>query len=200
MERRFHCLANVLAFALAIFAGTFSPPAVACFCDCSIYSSPKQDPTATPFRTADYDQIFSGLVISSERTDEPVSTAAPEEWETASGERVMVSPGYWTRSSILVLRIWKGAPSPVAEVWTPVESDCESPPIPSFNFVALVRTEKGRSVAGNSLCDCAQRAAATEGRGAYTALGIPFIAAAIFAAAIALLSLVKVVRRRRPSA
>lgn len=181
-----HCLANLLAFALVVFGCAFSAPVVACICR-------DADSTATGVRAAEYDEIFSGLVISTERIDEPVAAAA------VSGEEIVEDPGYWTRSNILVLRIWRGAPSTVAEVWTPVVTDCESPPIAGSYFVALVQSEIGRGVASNSLCDRAQKAAATEGRGAFAFSGIAIIAAAICAAAIALLALVKVIRRRRPS-
>jgi hypothetical protein len=87
----------------------------------------------------------------------------------------------------------------VAEVWIPVVTDADSPPIPAFLFVVLVRSEKGRGVATNSACDRPQRAAATEGRGAFTVAGIAIIAAAFCTVAIALLSLVRIVRRRRRS-
>lgn len=181
-----------VAFALVISGCTFSAPAVACLCSCSVFSSPAKDSTATEFRPAEYAQIFSGLVISTERIDQPVAAAA------VSGETV-VEENYWTRSRILVLRIWRGAPSTVAEVWTPGGSSCDIPPIPGFYFVALVRAEKGRSVASNSFCDCAEKAAAREGPGAFTGAAIAIAAAAIGAAAAALLLLVRVVRRRRPS-
>jgi hypothetical protein len=162
-------------------------------CSCSVFSSWGRDSAATEVRPAQYDQVFSGLVISTERIDESVAVAA------APGEKVVDDPGYWTRSRILVLRIWRGAPSAVAELWTPVATDCDSPPIAGFFFVALVRSERGRSVATNSFCDCAEKAAATEGRGTFTVAGIAITAAAICAAAIALLPLVRIVRRRWPS-
>jgi len=141
-------------------------------------------------RLDEYDQVFSGLVIWTEQTREPVSVGA------VSSEKFVA--GYWTRSRVLVLRIWRGTPSTVAEVWTPTGSDCDLRPIPGSDFVALVRMEKGRSIAGNTFCDCAEKAAATEGRGTFTAAGIAVIATAVGAVAIALLSLVKGIRRRRP--
>lgn len=193
LDQRVHCLANLLALALLVVGCAHSAPAVACLCSCSDFSNRGTDSAAAEGRAAEYDQVFSGLVISTERTDEPVSAAA------ISGKNVVESPGYWTRSRILVLRIWRGAPSTVADVWTPVVTDCDSPPIAGSYFVALVRSEKGRSAASNSLCDCAQKAAATEGRGAFAVEGIAISAAAICTAAIAIFSLIEVIRRRESS-
>ena len=192
-RRRFHRLARLLAVALVIVGGAFSAPAMACLCSCSIFSTPAKDATATEVTPAEYDQVFSGLVISTERTSEPVR--APE----VLNEKFVVDPGYWIKSKVLVLRIWRGTPSTVAEVWTPILSDCDLRPITGFHFVALVRTEKGRRVAGNTFCDCAAKAAATEGPGTFAVAGIAITAAALGAAAIALLLLVKVIRRRRRS-
>jgi hypothetical protein len=182
-----------MAAALVVFGSTFSAPAMACLCSCSISSTPAKDSTATEVTPAEYDQVFSGLVISTERTSEPVR--APE----VLNEKFVADPGYWIKSKVLVLRIWRGTPSTVAEVWTPILSDCDLRPITGFHFVALVRMEKGRRVAGNTFCDCAEKAAATEGRGAFSIAGIAITAAAVGAAAIALLLLVRVIRRRRPS-
>lgn len=180
------------AVALVVCGYAFSAPAIACVCSCSPLLSQGKDTAVADIRPAEYDQVFSGLVISTEHTDEPVAAAG------VAGEKVVEDPGYWARSKILVLRTWRGTPSQLAEVWTPVVTDCDSPPIAGFYFVALVRSENGRGVANNSRCDCHQRAAATEGRGAFAVAGIAITAVAIGAAAIALLSLVKVIRRRRP--
>jgi hypothetical protein len=193
VRRRFHCLARPLAIALVVLGSTFSAPAGACLCSCSIFSSQSRDATATEV-PAEYRQIFSGLVISTERINEPVAAT------TVSSGEFVVDPGYWIKSKILVLRIWRGTPSTLAEVWTPVQGNCDSPPITDFHFVALVRTEKGRSVAGNSPCDCDLKAAATEGRGAFTIAGFTVTAAAAGAAVLALLWLMKVIRRRRAPA
>jgi len=186
LKRRYRRLANLRAFALVVLGCAFSAPAVACLCSCSEVNPAEYDQTL-------YDQAFSGLVISTERIDKQVSAAA------ISSERAVEDPGYWIRSRVLVLRVWRGAPSTVAEVWTPVVTDCDSPPLTGFYFVALVRTEGGRSVASNSFCDCSEKAAAKKGRGTFAVAGIAISAAAICAAAIALLLLVKVIRRRRPS-
>jgi hypothetical protein len=200
LSQRFQRLAMLPAIALVVFGCAFSAPAVACLCNCSVFSTPGKYPIATELRPAEYyDQVFSGLIISTERTREPVVAPPIIVGKTVSGEDVVEDPGYWIRSRVLVLRIWRGTPSTVAEVWTPIVSDCDVPPLPGFHFVALVRTEKGRSVATNTYCDCVQKTAATEGRGAFAIPGIAITAVALGAASIALLWLVKVIRRRRPS-
>lgn len=102
----------------------------------------------------------------------------------------------WTRSKILVLHIWRGTPPTIAEVWTPGGSSCDLPVIAGFHFVALVRIEKGRSVARNSDCECGV-IAATEGRGAYTNAGVAVIAFAFCIAAIVLTWLGISIRRLR---
>ncbi|WP_161966015.1 hypothetical protein [Steroidobacter cummioxidans] len=175
------CLARLLTFAFASFGFAFSATAVACLCG-----------SADVGFVEEYDEVFSGLVISTQRTDEPVADTA------SSGEAVVEDPGYWVRSRILVMRTWRGAPSTVAEVWAPVATNCDSPPIPGFYFVALVRSEKGRSVASNSLCDHALKAAATKERGSFAVAGITIAAAGAGAATAALLWFVKIIRRRRP--
>jgi hypothetical protein len=191
--RRFDRLARPLAVALLVFSGTFSAPAVACLCSCSIFSSPGRGSTAAEVNSADYRQVFSGLVISTERIDEPVAATV------VSTEKFVEDPGYWVRSRILVLRIWRGTPSTVAEVWTPVHTNCDWPPIVGSYFSALVRTERGRRVASNSPCDCALKATATEGPGLFAVAGLAITTSALGAIAIALLVLVKVMGRRSPS-
>jgi hypothetical protein len=180
MRGRPHSRVKICAFTLVICGWTSS--AIASICA-----------ETSEFRPAQYNQVFSGLVISTERIDKAMSVAV------APGENVVEYPGYWIRSRILVLRIWQGVPPMVAELWTPVVTDGDAPPIPASLFVALVRSEKGRSVASNSICDGPRKAAATSGRGTFAVAGIAIIAAAVCAAAIALLSLVRIVRRRRPS-
>jgi hypothetical protein len=195
LRRRSHWLVRQLAVGLVVFGCVFSAPAVACLCNCSTFSTPGTYPIATELRPAEYyDTVFSGLIISTERTREPVVSPP-----VSVGDGLVEDPGYWMKSRVLVLRIWRGTPSTVAEVWTPIVSNCDVPPTTGFHFVALARTEKGRSVAGNTHCDCLEKAAATEGRGAFAVAGIATTAAAAFAAAIALLSLVKIIRRRTPA-
>jgi hypothetical protein len=166
-------IASFAAFlALAVFGCAFSAPAVACLCNCSIFSTPGKYPVGTKPRPAEYyEQVFSGLVISTERTREPVVSPPVVVGKTASGDVVVEDPGHWIRSRVLVSRIWRGTPSAVAEVWTPILSDCDVQPIAGFPFVALARTEKGRSVAGSTYCDCDEKTAARKGRGAFTIAG-----------------------------
>lgn len=178
MRRRSHSLVKLFSFALFICGCTSS--AIAAMCT-----------ETAEFNPAQYDQVFWGLVISTER----IKTVVPAE---VPGE-IVEDPGYWSRSRILVLRIWKGAPPTVAELWTPVVTDADFPLIPTSLFVALVRSEKGRSVATNSICDRPLKAAATESRGVFAVKGMAIIAAAVFTAALAFLLLVRMVRRRRLS-
>ena len=196
--RRFHRLARLLAVAIVVFGVTFSAPAVACMCNCSIFSTPGKYPITAEPKPADYyDQVFSGLVIWTERTREPVVSPPFVVGKLPSGEDIVEYPGYWVRSRVLVLRLWRGAPATVAEVWTPIASDCDVPPIPGFHFVALVRTENGRTVAPNTYCDCVYKDAATEGRGAFAFGGISIVAAVLGIVVVVPFFLVKVVRRRR---
>jgi hypothetical protein len=186
-----HGAGKLVAFALA-GAGCFvSAPAVACLCSCPLFAGGMAHSAQAEVAVDGYDQIFSGFVISTERTNEPVSDPP-----ISAGENLILDPGYWARSNILVLRVWRGAPPTVAEVWTPVLTDCESPPISGFYFDALVRTEKGRRVASNSPCGCDERAAATKERGTFTVAGLSIGAAAILAFAVVLGSLARIVRRR----
>jgi hypothetical protein len=67
---------SCLALAPVILGSAFTAPAVACLCSCSVFSSRGTDSTAVEVRPAEYDEIFSGLVISTERIDEPVAAAA----------------------------------------------------------------------------------------------------------------------------
>lgn len=178
-------LKTPLALAVLVFGYALSAPALACLCDC--WGSAAD----TEITAAEYDQVFSGIVISTERIDRAA--------EVASTGEVDESPGYWIRSRVLVLRIWRGAPPLVAEVWTPVATSCDTHPITGFYFLALVRSEEGRDVALSTFCDCALKAAATEGRGSFSIAGMTITATSIGVVALALISLVKVFRRRRQS-
>ena len=178
-------------FALAVIACVFSAPAVACMCSCSWFSSPEEEEIAAVEATpAQFDQVFSGVVLSTERIRKPLHPADV-------GKEFVVSPGYWIRSRILVLRVWQGTPPTVAEVWTSVVTNCDVAPVTGFYFVALVRSEEGRSVADNTLCDCVTKAAVTKGRGTFAVAGTSITAAAIGAAVVAFFALVKLIRRRR---
>jgi len=177
-----YVLAKSLAIAFATLGAALSAgTAIACLC------------ASADFNPDEYDAVFSGLVISTERSYVPM----PE--TTFSDEESVENPGYWVKSRILVMRIWRGAPSTVAEVWTPVVTSCDSPPIVGFYFVALVRPEKGRDVASNSWCDYAQKRAATKEVGAFAVTGIAIATGAIGAATVVLVSLFRVIRRHRSS-
>src|SRR5262245_9977991 len=82
-----------IALVLVIVGAAFSSPAVACLCSCSMFSSHEKKTTVTEV-PADYREIFSGLVIATERIDEPVAVIA------SSGTGVMVDPGYWIKSKV----------------------------------------------------------------------------------------------------
>src|SRR5689334_12640029 len=67
MERK------LLEVALVVFCCVFSAPAAACLCNCSIFSTPGKYPITAETKPAGYySQVFSGLIISTERTREPV--------------------------------------------------------------------------------------------------------------------------------
>jgi hypothetical protein len=95
MRRRSHSLVTLFAFALIIFGCT--PSAIAYMCSGTANSKTAE------FRPAQYDQVFSGLVISTEHINRPVPVAV------VRGEEVVEDPGYWSRTRILVLRVWRGA-------------------------------------------------------------------------------------------
>lgn len=179
--------------AVALVGLAFSVPALACLCSCSIFSKwSAEDTIAAEEGFAKYDQAFSGFVVSTRRVDEPVIDPP-----VVINDDLVESPGYWIRSRILVLRIWRGAPTTVTEVWTPVFTNCDSSPILGSYFVAIVRLEDGRSVARNSSCDCPLIATATKGPETIAAAGAAITVAAVGAAAFALFALARVVRRRR---
>jgi hypothetical protein len=181
-------LAGPLVALLAIFGGGYSAPAVACLCSCSLFSTPAPV-SGVDTQLAGYDQIFSGVVIGTERVDAPADPPAP------SDQGVVVAERYWIRTRILVLRTWRGTPSAVAELWIPVFTNCDSPPIPGSYFVALVRTDEDRNVAGSSLCDCGLRAAATAGRATYSMAGVAITSGMFFVVAFALYWMVRRFRR-----
>jgi hypothetical protein len=193
MSARARCHQNgvgLLTFVLFVICSATSTSAIACVCSCAGSAT-----TGSPAMTEEYDHVFSGLIVSTERVDNPFAGAA------ISTESVVEDPGHWIRSRILVLRVWRGSPPVMPELWTPVVTDCDSPPIAGSYFVAMVRTEAGRSVASNSLCDCDQQAAMTAGRGAFARIGIALVVSSLCAAALALLILWRVLRqvKQRPA-
>lgn len=187
----FLCTARLVAVALVGFA--FSAPALACLCSCSAFSEwSVEEVEAAAAESAEYDQVFSGFVVSTRRVDQPVVDPP-----VAVNEDLVESPGYWIRSQILVFRIWRGAPSTVTEVWTPVVTDCDSSPIPGSYFVAIVRFDDDRSVARNSPCDCPLRVVATQGSGTIAIAGAAITVASVGVVALALLAFAKAIRRRK---
>ena len=88
----------------------------------------------------------------------------------------------------------------VAEVWTPVVISCDSWPVPGSYFVALAKYESGRNVASNSECESPLRAYATAGPASSVMAGFATMAVVLGLVSIAAVWLVKIVRRRRPSA
>jgi hypothetical protein len=110
---------------------------------------------------------------------------------------VAEDPGFWIRSRVLVLRIWQGAPATLAQVWTPVATSCDNPPIIGTFFVARVAHEEGRSVARRSYCDCDLTAAEAVERGSIAPAGVAIVSAATALVAVLLLVSFKALRRRR---
>jgi hypothetical protein len=182
----FRFLAKSFAAVIALVGAALTAPAMACVC-----ANP--DPSALEASASQFDLIFSGLIISTERSSEPME-AAP-----ASPDALAVDQGYWIKSRVLVLRVWRGTPRMVTEVWTPVVTNCDSRPIPGLYFVALAKHEASRRVAEYSDCGRALRAVATDGPAAFAIRGIATIGAVLGLSFIAPVWLFKLVRRRRPS-
>lgn len=177
-EFGFNCRARVLPFVLVFSVlSAFSPPALACICSCEHVGT--QGSEAFNEAVGQYEQVFAGLVISAERTYRPVNGA------TSSGRTVEVE--YWTKSRIVVTRIWRGAPPAIAEVWTLSGSSCHLDVVAGLYFVALASTDNGRSVADNLDCECGVEEAATKGKGTYTKAGVALTAVTSCAAATVLI-------------
>jgi hypothetical protein len=192
LARRFYCRARSLACVILLVFSVSGAPA-------SASRGSYEDAATRGSGSADlhdaigqYDQVFSGLAISTERI------AAPAIESENPGGAASSDLRFWTRSKILVLRVWRGAPPTIAEVWSPGGSSCDLAVMAGFHFVALVRTENGRSIARNSECD-SDVMAATKERGTYTNAGVAIIAASFCVAALALTWLGISIRRRRRS-
>lgn len=183
LNRRFSLSFAVVLAACGI---AFSGPAIACIC-----ANP--DAPALEASASSVDQVFSGLIIWTERSDEPVMPSG------ISPDASALDPGHWIRSRVLVLRVWRGTPPVVAEVWTPVIFDCDGRPIPGSYFVALVNRDAGRDVAENSECGRALRMFSTKGPATFAIGGIVTIAAVLALGAIASVWVTRIVRRRRIS-
>ena len=184
---RFYEYARSLAFIIPFAMSVACAPASACMMSCA-YSE----------AAGRYDRVFSGLIISTERIPQSTVEAANPDGTAVRDFR------FWTKSKILVLHIWRGAPPTVAEVWTPGGSSCDLPMIAGFRFVALARVEKGRSIAFHTNCEGDLSMEATLGRGTYTTAGMAIIAATFCVAALALawlgVAIWRLRRSDRPSA
>ena len=170
--------------AITLIGAALSSTAMACLC--SDWKASELEASASQ-----YEQVFAGLIVW--QSSEPREAAPP-----AFGVPAL-DPGYWVKSKVLVLRVWRGAPPLVAEVWTPVVISCDSWPVPGSYFVALAKHESGRNVASNSECEGPLRAYATAGPATIAMAGIAATAAVLGLVAFAAVWLVKIVRRRRPS-
>ena len=109
LARRFYCRAHFLAFMVLIVFSVSSAPAFACLCSCEGAATQGKRSTDLDEAAGQYDQVFSGLVISTERTAEPAIGAA-----NLGGGGAASDLRFWTRSKILVLHIWRGAPPTIA--------------------------------------------------------------------------------------
>lgn len=177
-------LSKSAAAAIALVGAALSASA----CICSNWDSAELEASVSQ-----YEQVFAGLIIWTERSSEPQKTA------TASTEAPAVDPGYWIKSKVLVLRIWRGSPLMVTEVWTLVATSCDSRPIPGSYFVALAKNAAGRNVAGYSECEGPLRAFVTSRPAAFAIGGIATIGAFFGLGLIASVWLLKTIRRRKPS-
>jgi hypothetical protein len=156
-------------------------------CRCSDSEVTSSDLAAVRERHESYEQVFSGITIWTERFDElPNGGMVPSKgW-----------PSRWIKSHILVLRIWRGAPPTIAEVWTPDFTSCDTPPILGFHFVALGKLDNNRLVATSYTCDCAERVFATAGTSVAAPKGIAILAAATSVLAYLLYLPISSIRRR----
>lgn len=179
-------LAKAFTRMIALVGAALSAPAIACLCS-------DWEPSGLEARASEYEQIFAGLIIWTETTDEPV-LGAPFTTDYSG-----IDPGYWAKSKVLVLRVWRGAPSMVTEVWTPVASSCDLRPLPAFYFVALVKREKGRNVDRYNYCDGPLRAYATRGPATLAPGGYALLAVILGVVFIAFTWLRNKVRRKRAS-
>jgi len=166
-----------------VFAGAslaFSGLAQACLC-------PNYDAAALEANSAKFEQVFAGLIISTER----IHNRQFEGAEVDSGSSI--------KSKVLVLRVWRGTPPTVAEVWTPVIDYCGIQPFPGLYFVALAKREAGRSVAEYNECNCALRAYTTQGPATFAIGGIAALGAVLGLVVAAAVWLWRIVRRKRRS-
>ena len=185
-------LASSCVVWVVLFGAAFSAPIMACMCRCKS-SYPGADVARLEAKAAQLEQVFAGLVISTEQIK-----ATPETDPALPRIAPAIDPGYWIRSKVLVLRIWRGSPPMVAEVWTRLEIDCDRRPFPGLYIDALTKHVAGRDVADFSECSCGLQAFATEGPASFAMGGIATIAAVLALGVAAFVWLSKIVRLRRP--
>jgi hypothetical protein len=172
--------------AIALICAALSTTAMACLCS----NLERSELEASASR---YEQVFAGLIIWQSSEPRPVP-------QVASHDGPITDPGYWVKSKVLVLRVWRGEPPVVAEVWTTVVTSCDSWPLPGYWFVALTKNEAGRNVAENSECGGPLRDYATAGPAAIAWAGLATLAAILGLAFLAVVRLMKVFQRRRAPA
>lgn len=171
MGRRELRRSRAYTYGILICSLLLGNPAAACLCSCpALAQEAKSAAVAMPLDR--YVEVYSGVVVSAERVDEPVAAAA-----SVFGDAVE-DRGHWIRVKILVLRVWKGATPTVATAWVPVLANCDSPPLLGSYFVSMTREESGRHIASNSACDCGVKVAATLGRGTYALPGVGILVVA----------------------
>ena len=177
-------LAKVFAWAIALAVAAASAPA-------SAYACYDWEASELEDTVLEYDQVFAGLIIRTERSSGPR--------ESLPNPPGVKQAGYWVKSKVLVLRVWKGTPPSVAEVWTNAGWGSHLPPIPASYFVALAKDEAGRIVADYSDCEGPLRDYATRGSATFTPAGYGVLAVILGLAYIAFAWLWKKVRRKRES-
>jgi hypothetical protein len=177
-------LARVFTWTIALTVVAASAPASAYFCD-------DWEASELEAEALQYDQVFAGLVIWTERSSEP---RKPLPRTPGDPE---LDPGYWVNSKVLVLRVWRGSPPFVAEIWTPAGWNWHLRPMPATYMVVLAKDEAGRTVADYSDCEGPLRAYATSGPARSTPAGYGLLAAILGLAYIAFAWVRKRVRRSR---
>jgi len=156
-------LAKVFTWTIALTVAAASAPA-------SAYSCNDIEASELEARASQYDQVYAGLIIRTERSSEP------RESLPIQASSPVLGPPYWVKSKVLVLRVWKGTPPYVAEIWTPAGWGSYLAPIPASYFVALAKDEAGRTVANYSDCEGPLRAYATRGSATFTPAGYGVLA------------------------
>jgi hypothetical protein len=178
-------LTNPFVGLIAIAGAAVSAPAAACMC-----SSP--DAAALEASASKFDQVYAGLIISTQRIPAAQERAPASSVATAT----MIDPGYWMKSNVLVLRVWRGRPAMVTEVWTRVATSCDLAPFPGLYFVALTDDETDRGVAEYSFCNDALRSFVTQGPATFHTAGVATFGAVVGLGCVLCVWLFNTIRRR----